>query len=166
MPLAYNFDPGQVLMGPAGPANTSPYMRTSQNNSVSMNGQPAQTSVSSGSSLLAPETVRASGSGPYDQAYRQNLATYAGGQFSRPGGSLTFDPTGNLFGNPNGGGNAPVLGTGTGLLDQALGGQPFSYTPPAPQGPSPDAASPMTGWQDWINQFRQNGRGFALDLTQ
>lgn len=163
MPLPFNFDPGKVMMGMGygggKDPNPSPYIR--------MNGQPAQTQATPpASTTLGAETVRASGTGPYDQAYRQNLATYAGGQFSRPGGSLTFNPTGNLFGNPTGGGNAPVLGTGTGLLDRALGGQPFSYAPPAPQGPSPNAANPVQGWQDWIDQFRQNGRGFALKLAQ
>src|SRR5262245_47579072 len=38
--------------------------------------------------VLSSEAVRATGTGPYDSAYWQNLATYAGGQFVRPGGNL------------------------------------------------------------------------------
>src|SRR6202012_347275 len=80
---------------------------------------------------LAPESVRATGSGPFDDAYRQNLATYAGGQFQRPGGNLSFNPTStSLFGNPTGGGNDPVLGMGNSLLSLGLGGQPAAFANP------------------------------------
>src|SRR5215472_5790590 len=100
--------------------------------------------------VLGSEAVRATGTGPYDSAYRQNLATYAGGQFVRPpgpglgsntsGGVLSFNPTGGLFGNPTGGGNAPVLGMPNSLIGQALSGNPFSFTPPPPPPPTEDRA--------------------------
>src|SRR6267378_1266646 len=70
---------------------------------------------------LTPESIRATGTGPFDAAYRQNLATYAGGQFSRPGG-MSFNPTdpSTFPGNPTGGGTAPVMGMPSTLLDTAL----------------------------------------------
>lgn len=171
MALPFNFDPGQVLMGRGGGHRPSPYMRYG-NGSGPDPGAPTpgagndpgftNTTAPQQSATLGAEAVRASGAGPYDQGYRQNLATYAGGNFFRPGGSLTFDPTGNLFGNPTGGGNAPVVGTGTGLLDKALGGQPFSYNPPP--APTTDAPNPVMGWRDWLDQFNRAGRAFALNL--
>jgi hypothetical protein len=120
--------------------------------------------------VLSAESVRASGTGPYDDAYRQNLATYAGGQFVRPGGNLSFNPTGGLFGNPTGGGNAPVLGMPNSLVGQALSGNPFSFTPPPPPPPPPP---PEDQWQNplgwWRDQFLDDGgpfggRRFMMDL--
>ena len=132
--------------------------------------------------VLGSEAVRATGTGPYDSAYRQNLATYAGGQFVRPpgpgllggntsGGILSFNPTGGLFGNPTGGGKAPVLGMPTSLIGQALSGNPFSFTPPPPPPPPPPSddgqvTNPL-GW--WRDQFLDDGgpfggRRFMMDL--
>jgi hypothetical protein len=121
--------------------------------------------------VLGSEAVRATGTGPYDSAYRQNLATYAGGQFVRPpgpglggntsGGVLAFNPTGGSFGNPTGGGNAPVLGMPTSLIGQALSGNPFSFTPPPPPPPSSDdgqVTNPL-GW--WRDQFLDDGGPFG-----
>lgn len=113
------------------------------------------------SNVVQSQTVRATGTGPYDNAYRQDLATYAGGLASRPGGNLSFNPTGNMFGNPSGGGNAPVLGGPTDLLSAALGGQ--AITPTQPQSPQP--AQPQTGaqnsqqpyWQFWLNGYNNLG---------
>src|ERR1022692_111160 len=81
----------------------------------------------SSSAYMQPSQVRATGSGPFDPAYRQNLATYAMGQFTpQSGGSSTnFNPTGPIpFGQASGGGNAPVQGLPMTLLGQAMGGQP------------------------------------------
>jgi hypothetical protein len=127
-----------------------------------MSGSPAFVPNFSG---VTPESVRASGTGPFDSAYRQNLATYAGGQFQRPGGNLSFNPTGNnLFGNPTGGGNAPLPGLGTSLLDSGLGGQPAVGNTPPPAAATPDpnvmGGNPMgTSWQEWLKQLRSQGIG-------
>ena len=87
---------------------------------------PASVMLGQGSSKpyvnYGAEAVRATGQGPYDSAYRQNLATYAGGGFQRPGGYLGFNPTGQLPGNPTGTGSAPVQGAPTDLLSMALTG--------------------------------------------
>src|SRR5260370_18043090 len=75
----------------------------------------------SANSVLRPESIRATGTGPFDSAYRQNLATYAGGQFSRPGGGLNFNPTdpSTFPGQPVGGGTAPVTGMPQSVRDMA-----------------------------------------------
>jgi hypothetical protein len=113
----------------------------------------AQQAPTMPSSTIGPESVRASGSGPFDAAYRQNLATYAGGQFARPGGNLSFNPTsGQMPGQPTGGGNAPVGGLPTGLLDMALGGNPFSFTP---QAATPSASASPNYWKFWLGQYNQ-----------
>jgi hypothetical protein len=114
--------------------------------------------------VLGAEAVRATGNGPYDSSYRQNLASYAGGFLSRPGGNLSFDPTGQLFGNPLGGGNAPVLGGATDLISQALGGQSFQWSPP----PTTSAPSPTNNplnrgiyggrGPDWLGRYTGFGR--------
>jgi hypothetical protein len=116
-------------------------------------------------SQLTPESVRASGTGPFDDAYRQNLATYAGGQFQRPGGNLSFNPTSsNLFGNPTGGGNDPVLGMGNSLLSMGLGGQPAAFNT-TPQTQTANTNPTMGGNQlggsllDWLRQLRGNNGG-------
>jgi hypothetical protein len=116
---------------------------------------------------LAPEAVRATGTGPFDSAYRQNLATYAGGQFQRPGGNLSFDPTSpNLFGNPTGGGNDPVLGMGNSLLSMGLGGQPAAFSNPSTPAANPAMGSNQLGsslqnWLKQLNQFGIGGNNFA-----
>jgi len=117
------------------------------------------TMPASTSGTLGPESIRATGTGPFDAAYRQNLATYAGGQFSRPGG-MSFNPTDpNTFpGNPTGGGTAPVTGMPSTLLDTALSGQGFSWTPPQPAQTGQNPGDFM-GLQQWMDQFMRNGRG-------
>lgn len=135
-------------------------------NGIPMNGSPAQSTVPAPSPTLGAETIRATGSGPFDAAYRQDLATYAGGQFQRPGGFLGFNPTGtDLFGNPTGGGNAPVPGMGTGLLESALGGQPFTVQMPTPDQPqaAPSDSTTVNSWQDWLKRYRNQGRMFGLN---
>lgn len=179
------FNPGRVLLGPGGGGpyiqngkNTSSFMRkpTFPTPSFPGGGQvgtqpPTGTASGTGDQLtlgyLAPEAVRATGTGPFDAAYRQNLATYAGGQFQRPGGVLGFNPTGtDLFGAPTGGGTAPVPGMGTGLLESALGGQPFSFQQPAPTNTqtAPSDGNTVNSWQDWLNRYRQQGRMFGMNL--
>lgn len=77
------------------------------------------------------------------------------------GGSLNFDPTGNRlpFAQSTGGGNAPLPGLPTSLIGQALGGNPFSFTPPQPQQPpQQDQFTDPLGW--WRNQFLNNGNAF------
>jgi len=112
---------------------------------------------------VGPEAIRASGTGPFDPAYRQNLATFAGGQFFRPNGALSFNPTGkldDLFGTPTGGGNAPVMGMPRSLLGMALGGSPFN-TPQPQQTTQPDTSSGdgTRDWQDWLKRWRTRGVG-------
>lgn len=84
--------------------------------------------------ILGPESVRATGNGPFDPAYRQDLATFAGGLFAKPGGALSFNPTalGSTWGQPTGGGTAPVFGMPSTLSQLAIGGNPFTFTPPVP----------------------------------
>jgi len=108
-------------------------------------------------SVVGPEAVRATGTGPFDSAYRQDLATYAGGLFAKPGGNLSFNPTSNspFGGAATGGGNAPVLGMPNTLLQNALGGNPFSYTPPTPAANT--LTDPNFSMQQWMNQFLTQG---------
>lgn len=143
------FDTRSVSLGPNGKI---PYINMS--GSPAMSPQPS----SPASATLGAESVRATGSGPFDPAYRQNLATYAGGQFARPGGNLSFNPTGTLFGNPTGGGNAPVQGMPDSLIGNALSGNPFSFTPPAPS-PTDNPVSDPLGW--WRDQFLNDGKLFG-----
>jgi hypothetical protein len=111
--------------------------------------------------VLGPQAIRATGTGPYDPAYRQDLATYAGGNFLQPQGGLNFNPTatpgqsGQLGGNPTGGGSAPVQGLPTDLITQALGGQSFGYTPPAPASATTAVQQPQD-WQNWLNSIMGN----------
>ncbi len=113
--------------------------------------------------------VRATGSGPYDAAYRQNLATYAGGQLARPGGYLGFNPTNpqSYPGQPTGGGTTPLPGMPTTLLQNATLGQPFSWVPPQPTGPSTVSGpnwsggqSPNNFQQDWLQNFMSGANGY------
>ena len=174
--MAGTFNPTDVMMGRPSSTNSA-YLWTgpgsapkpSGGESKVVGGRPpmwggrTQAPVSSleqPSNTLQAESVRATGTGPFDSAYRQNLATYAGGQFSRPGGSMSFNPTdlSTFPGNPTGGGNAPVTGMPNTLMDMALGGQGFSFTPPKPA----QTATPAPrygGLQQWMDQFMRNGRG-------
>jgi hypothetical protein len=142
------YNPMQVMMGSGrGPG---PY--------ISPSGPPAGTDPgrtpppAPTSTTLAPEAVRATGSGPFDPTYRQNLATYAGGQFQRPSVTtqpergapqtmnvLSFNPTdiSTFPGQPVGGGNAPLQGLPFGLLSLAQGGLPFSWGTPLGGVPNP-----------------------------
>lgn len=109
--------------------------------------------------VLGSETVRASGSGPFDSAYRQNLATYTGGGMAKPGGNLSFNPTSMTpFGNPSGGGTDPIMGGPSSLLAMGLGGEGFSYTAPKP--PVAKKGTNMNpDWQDWLSSRSRYGRG-------
>lgn len=139
--------------------------------SPAVSAAPAQTTVPNSpvpqnpGNILTPEAIRATGSGPFDAAYRQNLATYAGGQFQRPaGGTLSFNPTdlSTFPGLPTGGGSAPIAGMPSTLLDQALSGQGFNWSPPSPV----QTATPpgdFSSLQDWLNQFLRNGRGNRME---
>jgi len=138
---AMEYNPAQVMMGYS---SRYPYLRigTEDRGTGAADTNPAPAPVPQ-SSTLAPESVRATGTGPFDAAYRQNLATYAGGLLSRPGGNLSFDPTGPASDFPS----------GPSLLEQALGGGAWQ-----PQTPTPaqQSAAPLS-WQDWLTQFRNQG---------
>jgi len=144
--------PTPPLPGPA--QRGGPVSLPSQGGSMS---GPAQ----NGPNVVGPEAVRATGSGPFDPGFRQNLATFAGGLFNRPGGNLSFNPTSNQsFGQATGGGNAPLLGMPNTLLSNALGGNPFSYTPPAPADTSNQNGSNQNvpvSMQEWLNRFMNSG---------
>lgn len=150
------FQPGQVLFGGGGP---NPYISTNSNPS---SGSPS-------SSFLGGETIRATGTGPFDAAYRQNLATYAGGLVQRPGGFLGFNPTGkgeDMGNTPTGGGSDPVLGSAPSLLGGALGGNPFTVPNPQQVNSGDNASStgptPGTSLQWWLKQLGQQGSSFGL----
>lgn len=175
MPPAFGnmqFNPGQVMMGQPTKQSPAPWMPINKfpspggtpqrpiGNPAKPEPQQPQANTGGGAgSILGPQAVRATGNGPYDSAYRQNLATYAGGLMSKPGGLLAFNPTdpNSLGGQPTGAGNAPVMGAPTGLLDQALGGNPFSWTPQPPTQPAQSAQnstnSPSNYWKFWLNQY-------------
>lgn len=152
---------GSGIRRPVSPIQPAPGFIGSQNHSSNVNpphpapgfiggntpapGQPTGT--------LGSEAIRATGSGPFDPSFRQNLATYAGGNFQRPGGFLGFNPTGSMFGNPTGGGNAPVLGMPNNLMSMALGGQSFQFTPPESSTTNTTkkpAYSFNPSWKDWL----------------
>src|SRR5271154_2348040 len=138
--MAISYNPAQVMMGqpstpgaayisgkPVNAPSGSPVL--ANKNPLGQTPQPQQ------STTVGPQAVRATGTGPFDSAYRQNLATYAGGLFGSPTGNLSFNPTsGNPFGGAaTGGGNAPLFGIPNTQLQNALGGQPFAaQTPPPP----------------------------------
>jgi hypothetical protein len=167
------FNPGSVMMGGSG---AQPYMPTGQVPKLGSKSpaDPAYGNVTIGPiqpqpNVLGAETVRATGSGPFDSAYRQNLATYGGGNFMRPGGNLSFNPTdaSTFPGNPTGGGNAPLPGLPDSLVGRALSGNPFSYTPPSPNTPSGTVPpgtgnADILGFQDWLKRFLGQGSGFAM----
>ena len=102
--------------------------------------------------VLGSQVVRATGSGPFDSAYRQNLATYAGGLQNKPGGVLNLNPT-----NPN----DPAFQNPTSLLSGALGGQNFQYSAPKPE---PKKVAKGTNqnpdWQDWLTKRSRFGGAF------
>lgn len=157
-----NFNPMSVMMGkPSNPLQ--PYVPTAPikkgvetPNTPPAQGRPVAT--------LAPESVRATGTGPFDPAYRQNLATFAGGLFGRPGGTLGFNPTSKQpFGGAQvGGGNSPLFGMPSTQNEMAIGGNPFSFTPPTP---TENAMPAMLTMVDWLKQFTDRGRNMRADLT-
>lgn len=167
-----NYNPGQVMLGNGG---QGPYMPTKQpppfkqtpmppqvgNRTIDPTGrdphpvngpQPVQPGVGA-------QAVRATGTGAFDPAYRQDLANYAGGNFARPNGNLSFNPTGQLFGNPTGGGSSPLPGMPTDMLSMALGGQPYSSQPP-------QSAAPKKPWWQMVGDNFMNPKGMPWQQTQ
>lgn len=130
-------------------------------------GSGSQAATPSAPNVVGPESVRATGTGPFDQAYRQDLATYAGGLFARPGGNLSFNPTSNqpFGGAAVGGGSAPVFGMPNTLLQNALGGNPFSFTPPLPAQGATNNQPGTQQMQDWLNQLLGQGRNQRLAMA-
>lgn len=153
MPFNNQFNPMQVTMGAGG---KGPYMNTKP-----VKGTPKQPTIPGmNNGVIGAQAVRATGSGPYDSAYRQNLATYAGGQFQRPGGFLGINPTGPITGTPTVGGTAPVQGVPNSLLSMALGAQPQYQAPqPTPsQSTNANSIQPQN-WQNWIQNLMGNQFG-------
>lgn len=158
------WNPMRVGLGGSG---SGPYARPGSNiikagQVNATNTAPAQTSTTVG-----PESIRATGTGPGDASWRQNLATFSGGQFQRPGGFLGFDPTSAqpFGGAATGGGTAPVMGMPSTLLSMALGGQPFSFAPPAPQQQpqsTPSGDSTFMNGDDWLSRYMGGGRMVSL----
>lgn len=164
--LDSNFDPGRIFLG--NNKGGIPYLPVNSGGG-NYSTMPAQVPMTNQANpgILNAQAVRSTGSGPYDAAYRQNLATYAGGQFSRPGGIMSFNPTdlSTFPGNPVGGGNAPLPGLPDSLISQALGGNPFSFQQPQPaqnQQPTRNGSDFIGNWQDWLRRFRGQGRMFGL----
>lgn len=170
LPLNPSYNPSAVMLGNF---QGGPYLKTDPIRRVNEGGTTTSTpstpapqpspNPNPNSTTLGAESIRSTGSGPFDSAYRQNLATFAGGQFSRPGGSMNFNPTdpSTFPGNPTGGGNAPITGLPTSLLDNAIGGQGFSWTPPATDPNATSGSGQQTpnilNLQDWIKRFLLNG---------
>ena len=162
--IGTTYNPSAVMMGRP-QATMMPYLDAGAKGPKPIGPEPFKPRPPQSPALptatVGPSSVRATGSGPFDQAYRQNLASYAGGQFARPSSGMSFNPTDpNTFpGQPTGGGNAPVTGMPNTLLDQALGGQSFSWTPPPAQPSStPSGQATMPSLQDWLKQFLMNTR--------
>jgi len=141
---------------------------------------PSQVSIGNpgtpGSQYIGSQSVRATGGGAGDAGWRQNLATFSGGQFNRPGGSLSFNPLSTTpFSGQSattGGGNAPAMGSPSTLLQYALGMNPMT-PPPAgattPQsGPAqqatPSGAGTIQTITDWLDQYM--GQGGMVNLGQ
>lgn len=145
-----NYNPLSVHM--ASPGVGSPYVSGARKAN-----QPGQFPQAPTSQTIGAESVRATGSGPFDSAYRQNLATFAGSQFTRPGGALQFNPTGlgQGFGAPTGGGNAPLTGMPQTLLGQAQGGQPLTPVTATQGAPFPSTFNPQSFW---LEQYLNNGQ--------
>lgn len=155
--MSPTFNPARLMLGQH---PTQPYVST-QGNAQKAVPQPQQAPPRPQSTILGAQAVRATGQGPFDPSYRQDLATYAGGNFQRPNGFLGFNPTGALFGNPVGGGNAPVQGMPTDLLTGALGGQAFGQAAPQPPPtqPAPKKEKQQPGdWRFWLNRQGEGGR--------
>lgn len=153
-----NFNPAQVMMGNRPGAPTTPAKGTISGPYMPVKPIGPEKPTKGPETVLGSDVVRATGSGPFDQAYRQNLATYAGGQMQNPG-FLGINPTGQIAGNPTGGGSAPVQGLPNDLLSMALGGQSFSFTPPAAKH-SPNANSVSSqSWQNWLHNIMGNKFG-------
>lgn len=164
-----DYNPGKVMLNSGkdnsgalfgAPQSIGPYMNTGRAADPRITKKPpAQNAPAPAGNVLGPETVRATGGGPFDSAYRQNLATYAGGQMQRPGGNLNFNPTSSTpFGNPNSGGTDPITGGPNSLTAMALGGEGFQYTAPKP--PTPKKGSNMQPeWQDWLSNRSRYGKG-------
>ena len=116
---------------------------------------PASVMLSQGSGApyigSGASTIRATGSGPFDANYRQNLAIYAGGLLGNKG-NLNFNPTSsNPFANmgtPTGGGSAPLMGLPQTWLQQALGTSLSSQQPGSTGGPqgSTGSGSKLPTW--------------------
>lgn len=177
-PFNPSYNPGQVMMrnpdaGTFGGKPSGPYLGDGAPRPTSdlrmgglvgglrkpITGKPVGPSPAPVGNVLKSETVRATGGGPFDSAYRQNLATYSGGQMARPGGNLSFNPTSNTpFGSPNGGGTDPITGGPNSLTAMALGGEGFNYAAPKP--PSPAKGGNMQPeWTDWLSNRSRYGRG-------
>lgn len=166
--IGSNFSPGAVMMN-APTAAGSPYLnapiKKTQQSTVMPNPSASTTVQKPGApppNAIGAQSVRAVGSGGGDAAWRQNLATFAGGQFARPGGMLKFNPTNasSFPGAPTGGGNAPLAGLPSDLLSQALNGQGASVSTPAASTPSPASKSPMgNDMAFWLNAMQNAGRG-------
>lgn len=78
-----------------GPGAEAPYSPWNLNKSFIPSAVPGTPGVE------AAGAVRSTAGGPFDSAYRQNLATFAGGDLARPeGGVLSFNP---LAADPFGG---------------------------------------------------------------
>ena len=140
------YNPMDVMMGRV---SGRPYLNTMDTPAGTSGGSSPTPNSPSPTGTLAPSAVRATGKGPFDPAYRQNIATYAGGQFFPPGGgNLSFNPTdiSTFPGSPVTGGNAPLRGTPYSLLALAQGGLPFSLS--SPLGSLPNPLSTLFGGGD------------------
>lgn len=179
------FDPGKVMFGNPGRTGVPflpPTPPTSSGNPWNQRhaeggGMPAppqqQKNTDPGAQTpfgtLGASPVRATGSGPFDPSYRQNLSTYAMGQFAPPQQGWNINPTnpGNV-GMATGGGNAPVYGMPQSLLGQAQGGQPFSWAPPQQLLQGAQRPPQIGDAQFWLDQFLRNsgGQGGRRDVGQ
>lgn len=148
---------GSVNLSPTGDPGVSKGVFTTGASAPKSTGTP-------GMKVLGAQAVRATGSGPYDSAYRQNLATYAGAGLARnaaagSGGYLGLNPTGTIGGTPSGAGNAPVSGAPTSLSTQALGSQGFAANTTAPTQVSttPKYGKQVNPYQDWLGKYWMSG---------
>lgn len=160
--------PGPAQTGP-NPNHVNPiFPGPAQGLGKSPKDAPSTYSPLPASLTLGPGSVRATGAGPFDPAYRQDLATYAGGLFARPGGNLSLNPTSTqpFGGAAVGGGNAPIFGMPNTMLQNALGGNPFSFTPPAPAQGAQNNQPDLNQLQAWLNQFMNQGRGLRFGNAQ
>lgn len=176
------FDPGSVMFGKPGRTGVPflpPTPPTSSGNPWNQrqaeSGMPAppqqqkNTDTGPQQGILGASPVRATGSGPFDPSYRQNLSTYAMGQFAPPQQGWNINPTnpGNV-GMTTGGGNAPVYGMPQSLLGQAQGGQPFTWAPPQQLLQGAQRPPQIGDAQFWLDQFLRNsgGQGGRRDVGQ